>query len=119
MSRLPTGVGRALASRCPAQVVPAHSQLYYPPVLTDPAILDRVIDSKRGDFTPDLARQVLKFAFPTKDLARYEKLSYKAQIGKLTAKERAALEDYLNVNDLLMILKAKAEASLRNQSPAA
>ena len=88
-------------------------------MLSDPAILDRVIDSKRGDFPAEVARQVLKFAFPPKDRARYEKLSYKAQDGTLTVKERAELEDYLNVNDLLIVLKAKAEASLRNESPAA
>lgn len=88
-------------------------------MLSDPAILDRVINSRGGHFPPDLARQVLKFTFPAKDRNRYEKLSYKAQNGTLTAKERADLEDYLNVNDLLMALKAKAEASLRDESPAA
>ena len=88
-------------------------------MLTDPAILERVIDPKRGDFPVDLARRVLKFTFPAKDRARYEKLSYKAQDGKLSVSERAELEDYLNVNDLLIILKAKAEASLRRKNPAA
>lgn len=88
-------------------------------MLSDPTILDRVIDPQHGDFPPAVARLVLKFAFPPKDRARYEKLSYKAQDGKLTAKERAELQDYLNVNDLLIVLKAKAEASLRDKSPAA
>src|SRR5665213_2666696 len=88
-------------------------------MLKDPTILDRVIVSKRGDFPPDVAREVHKFAFPPRDRARYEKLSYKAQDGSLTEKERADLEDYLNVNDLLIVLKAKAEASLRDESPAA
>jgi hypothetical protein len=88
-------------------------------MLTDPAILERVIDPKHGDFPPELARQVLKFAFPPKDRARYVKLSYKAQDGKLSAKEQAELQDYLNVNDLLIILKGKAEVSLRDKSPAA
>jgi len=55
-------------------------------------------------------RQVLKFTFPLKDRCRYEKLSYKAQNGTLTAKERADLEDYLNVNDLLMVLKCLQRA---------
>ena len=77
------------------------------------------MDSTRGNFPPDVARAVLKFAFPPKDRARYEKLSYKAQDGTLTEKERAQLEDYVNVNDLLIVLKAKAEASLLNESPAA
>jgi hypothetical protein len=88
-------------------------------MLSDPAILERVIDPEHGDFPPEVARQVLKFAFPPKDRARYEKLSYKAQDGELSAKERAELQDYLNVNDLLIILKAKAEVSLRDKSPAA
>jgi hypothetical protein len=88
-------------------------------MLSDLAILERVINAKSGDFPVALARQVLKFSFPPKDRARYEKLSYKAQTGKLTAAERARLEDYLNINDLLMILKAKAEASLHRRVPAA
>ena len=88
-------------------------------MLTDPTILERVIDPKRGDFPAPLARQVLKFTFPPKDRARYKRLSSKAQEGRLSESERAQLEDYLNVNDLLIILKAKAEASLRRKSPAA
>ncbi len=88
-------------------------------MLKNPDILERVINPKRGTFSQDLARQVLEFRFPRKDLARYEKLSIKAQAGTLTVSERAQLEDYVNVNDLLMILKAKAQASLRDQKPAA
>jgi hypothetical protein len=88
-------------------------------VLSDTDILERVISPKRGGFSPDVAREVLKFSFPPKDRDRYERLSHKAQVGKLTEKERAELENYLNVNDLLILLKAKAEASLQNKSPAA
>jgi hypothetical protein len=100
-------------------IIPAHFRPYNPSVLRNPAILDRVIASKQGDFPLDLARQVLRFTFPPKDRARYEKLSYKAQDGSLTEKERAELEDYVNINDLLIVLKAKAQASLRDQSPTA
>jgi hypothetical protein len=88
-------------------------------MLTHPAILERVIDPQRGDFPPELARQVLKFGFPASDHARYEELSLRAQSGALSEQERAELEDYLSVNDLLIILKAKAEASLRRVDPAA
>lgn len=88
-------------------------------MLHEPAILERIIDPERGDFPPELARQVLKFHFPPADHARYVELSGKAQQGTLTESERAALEDYVNVNDLLIILKAKAEASLRQHSSAA
>jgi hypothetical protein len=88
-------------------------------MLTHPSILERVIDPERGDFPADLAARVLKFTFPNEDRVRYRSLSQKAQDGALTPDERAELEDYLNVDDLLMILKAKAEASLRRQTPAA
>ena len=76
-------------------------------MLSNLAILERVIDSKTGDFPAGLAQAVLKFTFPAKDRARYEKLSYKAQSKKLSAAEQAELEDYLNINDFLTILKAK------------
>src|ERR1700683_4366228 len=69
-------------------IVLSRIRSYTVVMLSDPAILDRVINSKRGDFSPDVARQVLKFAFPRKDRARYERLSYKAQDGTLTKKER-------------------------------
>jgi len=82
-------------------------------MLNDPAILERVIDPVQGDFPSELARHIPKFTFPPNDRARYEELSKKAQDGTLTSSERADLEDYVNVNDLLMMLKAKAEASLR------
>ena len=88
-------------------------------MLSDPAILERVIDPRHGGFSTELARHILGFSFPPKDRVRYEKLSYKAQDGALSAAERAELEDYLNVNDLLIILKAKAQASLGDQTPAA
>ncbi|HET6251003.1 MAG TPA: hypothetical protein VFE47_25160 [Tepidisphaeraceae bacterium] len=88
-------------------------------MLRDTAILDRVIASDRIAFPRAVARQILKFGFPAKDIARYKKLSYKAQQGSLTPKERGELEDYVNVGDLLMVMKAKAEASLRKESPAA
>jgi len=88
-------------------------------MLRHPAILERVIDPKSGDFPPELARHVLKFDFPPADHARYEELSAKAQDGTLGEAERVEFEDYLSVNDLLMILKAKAAASLRSAGSAA
>lgn len=84
-----------------------------------PAILERVLAPQRGGFPPDLARQVLQLTFAPEDVERYVELSAKAQDGALTEDERAELEDYLSVNDFLMILKAKAEASLHQQNPAA
>jgi len=88
-------------------------------MLTDVAILERVINPGLGDFSPDLARHVLGLDFPPEDHARYAELAAKAQEGTLTDEERAELENYLNINTFLTILKAKAEVSLRRQNPAA
>jgi hypothetical protein len=88
-------------------------------MLSDPAILDRVFNARRGDFPAQLAKRLLTITFPAKDRAQYQRLSRKAQDGTLTRAERARLEDYVNVNDLLMILKAKAEISLRRKNSAA
>ncbi len=73
----------------------------------------------QGGFPPELARQVLAFDFPAADHSRYAELSAKASEGQLSDEDRSELEDYLNVNDFLTIIKAKATASLRQQNPAA
>lgn len=88
-------------------------------MLTDPAILERVLSPDRGDFPAELTRHILRLDFPEADHARYAALSAKAQEGTLTSDERAQLEDYLNVNDFLTIIKAKAEESLRRSTSAA
>jgi hypothetical protein len=83
------------------------------------SILERIMEPGRGGFSQEFAREVLKFGFPPADHARYRELSEKAQTESLTEEEGAELDDYLNVNDFLTILKAKAEASLRKKGSAA
>lgn len=77
------------------------------------------MEPKSSRFSPEFAREVLKLGFPPGGHARYSELSAKAQISRLSKEETAELEDYLNVNDFLTILKAKAEASLRPKGSAA
>lgn len=101
-------------------VADARVASYKPPcynfgMLSDMAILERVINPAHGDFSPDLARHVLGLEFPPADHARCAELSAKAQDGTLTDEERSELEDYLSVNDFLAILKAKAEVSITKQ----
>ena len=83
------------------------------------SILERIMRPSQGGFSSEFAREVLKFGFPPDDHARYQELSEKAQKGKLSDQEVADLEEYLNINDFLTILKAKAEASLGKQGSAA
>jgi len=87
-------------------------------MLTHPELLDRIFEPSDGSFSPELAKQILKAHFPAADQARYEELSGKAPTGGLTPSESAELDDYLNLNDFLIILKTKAEASLKHNSAA-
>jgi hypothetical protein len=82
-------------------------------------ILERAIDPKRSGFPPEAAAQMLRFGFTKDDHKRYLALSEKAQLGKLSQRERAKLEGYLWVNNVLRVLKAKAKASLKRRNPAA
>jgi hypothetical protein len=45
-----------------------------------------------------------------------EKLSARAQKGTLTDKERAELEEYIRVADLIAIMQSKARRSLRRHA---
>ena len=83
------------------------------------SILERVINPSHGDLTVELAKQILAFDFPPDDHERYVELSSKANEGQLSEEERRELEEYLNVDDFLMVIKAKAHASLARQTPAA
>jgi hypothetical protein len=67
----------------------------------------------------ELARHVLSLEFSESDHARYAELSAKARDGSLSTDERAELEEFLIVNNLLAILKSKARVSLLQHSPAA
>jgi hypothetical protein len=77
-------------------------------------IFRRVIDPERGTMSPELARFVLDLDFPAEDHARFEELSDKAQTGALSAEEARELDNYLHVDNLLTILRLKAERSLDN-----
>jgi hypothetical protein len=86
---------------------------------SDSTILERVLAPERGDFPAEVARHILALDFPPADHARYESLSAKASDENLNPQERIELEEYLNVNDFLTAIKAKARASLRRQERAA
>jgi hypothetical protein len=85
---------------------------------SDTTILERVIKPERAGLSPELARHLLALDFPPADHARYQELSAKASKGTLSDAERAELEEYLDVNDFLTIIKAQAAASLRHRDPA-
>ncbi|HEY1685465.1 MAG TPA: hypothetical protein VGG19_11930 [Tepidisphaeraceae bacterium] len=80
------------------------------------SVLERLLHPEQGDLPPEFAQRILALDFDPADHARYLELSEKSQHGTLTAEERVALNDLLIANDVLIILRAKAQLSLHNRS---
>ena len=79
-------------------------------------ILERLLGGSDGGLTVDYARQVLAVEFSQTEQDRAAELSEKAQLGTLTPDERGELEELVAANDLLTILHAKAQLSLRGST---
>jgi hypothetical protein len=77
-------------------------------------ILGRLIRPEEADFSPEAARSILRLKFDETDQARVDRLSLKAQQGKITTEERAEMEEYILLADLLSMLKSKARLSLKS-----
>jgi hypothetical protein len=87
-------------------------------MLAQPSALERLLRPSEGDLPADFARRLLAIDFSDSDQARYHDLSQKSQLGTLTPDERLELDDLLTANDVLTILHAKAQSSLK-KNPAA
>lgn len=79
-------------------------------------LLHRVFDLPRHGLTPDRARWLLDLDFPESDAARIDALNEKASEGTLTGEERAELDAYVNVADLLAYWQSEARRHLSNGS---
>jgi hypothetical protein len=77
------------------------------------AIWSRIVKPERGSLSPDAARAILELDFDAEDRQRVDLLSAKAAAGRLSPEERVELEEYIRVNNLLMILQSKARLSLK------
>jgi hypothetical protein len=83
------------------------------PSKTASAIWSRIVRPERGTLAPEVARALLKLDFDPEDQRRVEVLSSRASDGTLSTEERAELEEYIRVNNELMILQSKARLSLQ------
>ena len=66
-----------------------------------------------GDYSPELAREILTLRLGHEDQARGRELSSKAQAGTLTAAEQVEVENFRRVGYWLGILWSKARLSLK------
>ncbi len=83
------------------------------PSRTASAIWGRVVKPGQGTLSPEAARAILTLDFEAEDRQRVDLLSAKATEGSLSEEERAELEEYLRVNNELMIVQSKARLSLQ------
>ena len=84
----------------------------------DVSILSRVLDFEHGQMSRELAQYVLELDYPPRDKRRYETLASRVQEpGALNDAERAELEAYVRVDDLLAILRVKAMRALGKPLP--
>jgi hypothetical protein len=82
-------------------------------------IFGRLIDPSNPTLSPEAAAAILHLNYAEADIVRTEELARKSNSGTLTDDEHRQLEGYVFVGDVLSMLKAKAQLSLRNRSPAA
>jgi hypothetical protein len=76
--------------------------------------LSTYIEPLVEDLTPQQARKILSIKPTERLLARVELLAERANAGSLTEQERAEYEHYIDVDDVIGILKAKARRILGN-----
>lgn len=81
---------------------------------TSAAILTRAIELKSGGMPPEGARYILSVTIRDKDKKRALELLAKQQQGMITAAQKDTLSAYIQADNILSILKAKAILALRN-----
>ncbi len=79
---------------------------------TASAVWRRIVKPEWADFSPELARAILKLGFDPEDQRRVDDLPAEAQKGTLTPDERAEREEYVRVNTQCTIFQSKIRLSL-------
>jgi hypothetical protein len=87
--------------------------------ITEADILAEVVGPASAGLSLEAARSLLDFKFGAATVRRIRRLLQKNNRGTITARERALLEKYLRVGQLLDLLHAKAKLCLgRTGDPA-
>ncbi|MFO0926323.1 MAG: hypothetical protein U0736_04690 [Gemmataceae bacterium] len=80
---------------------------------SEAAIWARVIAPEKNGLSAAAARSLLELGFSDRDRARMTELATKNSQGLLSDEERAELESFVKVGDVLSLLHLKARRSLR------
>ncbi len=76
-------------------------------------IWQRLIQPGEATLSPEAAKAWLAVRFGTEDRSRMEALAQRNQEGKLKAKEKRELAEYIRVGDVLGLIHSKARQSLK------
>ncbi len=79
---------------------------------SEAAILARLIQVRQENLSRGAAEYLLSIQFEDRDVIRMNNLAQLAQRGNLSEDERAELDSYLHVSNLLAIMQSKARRSL-------
>ena len=77
---------------------------------------DRYLGVDAEQFTPPMAQAVLAFGATDDVKDRVRELAAKANLGSITAAERAEYERYITFDEMLAVLKSKAQRFLSKHS---
>lgn len=87
--------------------------------LTEADILDEVVEPNRSTFSRQVAEEFLSLRFNETATERIRELLQKNNAGTIFEVEKATLNNYLRVGELLDLLQAKARVSLLQNGPEA
>jgi hypothetical protein len=80
---------------------------------TGATVLSRALELKNGGMPPEGARFIMNLGIRDEDKQRALALLTKRQQGSLTAEEGDELESYIQADNMLSILKARALLALK------
>ncbi len=81
-------------------------------------IWNRILAPDQGDLSPEAAAFISRMDFTKPDRERVGELNEKANEGTLTNAERAELEEFIRVGDVLAAMQSKARSSLKRHGQA-
>ncbi|MEQ8209545.1 MAG: hypothetical protein RH917_06910 [Lacipirellulaceae bacterium] len=77
--------------------------------------IDRFLGFDTQKFSPDMANAILAFQATNEVQQRVQELAEKANFGTLTEEERSEYFQYIELDEVLMIAKARARKYLAKQ----
>ena len=81
-------------------------------VLTNPSLLDKLLDPVSACFTPETARSLVALRPNEEVRSRVADLGRKAEAGTLTPEEARDYDTFIEVGDLIAALQLKARRQL-------